>query len=177
MGKTEASLITKRTLSLHECWKFVGFKRYSENPWYEKLGRRFQIYPGKPKPSLYQGGQAGLSRRCRIHLLAGTAGLLRIDPFGMRIDFHRITLLILLDRWTVVLLSSLAACMLLSKAGAFSAARSAVSRVPANELGDMGKGLLALGSRQLNTIQILSSKSDLILLCYYKLHWKQCKNS
>lgn len=48
----------------------------------------------------------------------------------------------------MALLSSLAACMLLSKAGAFSAARSAVSRVPANELGDMGKGLLALGSRR-----------------------------
>lgn len=105
------------------------------------------------------------------------SGATPIDPFGIRIDFHRITLLVLLDHWTVAFLSSLAACVLLSKVGAFSMGCSATSRVPASGLGEMGKGLPALGSRQWNTIQILSSKSDLILLCYYKLHWKQCKNS
>ena len=42
-----------------------------------------------------------------------------------------------------MLLSSLGACMHLGKAGAFSTMCSAVSRVPASELGELGKGLPA----------------------------------
>lgn len=110
--KTEVSLSGQdRTFPLYRFWKFADLQDRDKSLGMRKLGRRSHTCLGKVGRTVWV---------FTIHLPTSLAGLLCIDLWGMRIDFHRIPLLILLDHWMAELFSSLATCKLLSKAWTYS---------------------------------------------------------